>query len=71
MKHVTLTEKSLKKVRSKFLIKKVFKRLICAVAVFSAIIFIKKTIYFIDVTIYEDMIAIAKITKVIEAFSSL
>ena len=71
MKHVTLIEKSLKKVRSKFLVKKTFKGLICAIAVFSAVIFIKETVYFTDVTIYKDMITIAKITKVIEVFSSL
>ena len=71
MEHVTLAEKPPKKVRSKSLIKKAFKGLMCAVAAFSAVISIKKTVYSIGVTIYEDMIAIAKIAKVVEAFSSL
>ena len=71
MKHVTLAEKSFKKVRSKFLIKKVFKGLMYAIAAFSAAISIKETVYFTGVTIYGDIIAIAEIAKVVEAFPSL
>ena len=71
LKDASLAERSLKKVKSKSLIKKTFKELMCAVVIFNAVIFIKKTIYFTDVTIYEDTIAIEAIVKVVEVFLNL
>ena len=43
----------------------------CVIAAFSAVIFIKKTVYFTDVIIYEDTIAIEAIIKVVEVFFNL
>ena len=71
LKDAPLAERPFKKIKSKSLIKKAFKKLMCAVAAFNAVIFIKETVYFTDITIYEDTIAIEAIIKVVEAFLNL
>ena len=71
LKDAPLAERPLKKTKSKSLIKKAFKELMCVIAAFSAAISIKETVYFTDATVYEDTIATEAIIKVIEVFLNL
>lgn len=59
MKYILLINKLFKKIKSKFLIKRVFQKLLNLIAIFDAIIIINvEIVYYIDIIIYENVVII-------------
>lgn len=73
LKNAFMIEKLIKKIKSKFLIKRIFQKLLCIIAIFNIeiIIIAIKIKHHINVMIYNNVIIIQIIIDVIKAFLNL
>ena len=72
LKHVSLINRSFKKIKSKFLIKQIIKESLYIITIFNIIIIFNiEIVYYIDVIIYENLTIIIAIINVTKTFFNL